>query len=184
MCNGEFLQKDPNEAIEYLNELAEKAHIWTRPSATESTNTSRPTGNPNGGRIYHFREEDNLKAKVIQENKEIKSHVSKLMSSLSVNERGRSFLATANALINYRNGLKKLSFANMTMDVNIFHISKQPREDDECQQTYMINALIDKEVHTTHDFDPLEYFLVNYEFDTISDSSDDDICAICYETQD
>ncbi|EXC12513.1 hypothetical protein L484_012325 [Morus notabilis] len=26
MCNGEFLQKDPEEAFEYLNELAEKAH--------------------------------------------------------------------------------------------------------------------------------------------------------------
>lgn len=26
MCNGEFLQKDPDEAIEYLNELAKKAH--------------------------------------------------------------------------------------------------------------------------------------------------------------
>lgn len=26
MCKGEFLQKDPDEAIEYLNELAEKAH--------------------------------------------------------------------------------------------------------------------------------------------------------------
>ena len=27
MCNGEFLRKDLDEAIDYLNELAEKAHI-------------------------------------------------------------------------------------------------------------------------------------------------------------
>jgi len=44
MCNGEFLQKDPEEAFEYLNELAEKAHTWTGPSATDSTNRSRPVG--------------------------------------------------------------------------------------------------------------------------------------------
>ncbi|GKU94734.1 hypothetical protein SLEP1_g8180 [Rubroshorea leprosula] len=38
MCNGEFLHKDPEEAIDYLNELAEKAHTWTGPSATEMKN--------------------------------------------------------------------------------------------------------------------------------------------------
>ncbi|KAG6730713.1 hypothetical protein I3842_01G093900 [Carya illinoinensis] len=98
---------------------------------------------------------------------------------------GRPFLATANALINCRNGLMKLSFGNMTMEVNIFHIEKQPTH-DECHQTYMIDVLIDKGVHTTHDFDPLEYSLVNFEFNTsVSDSSDViDICAVFYETQD
>ena len=54
----EFLQKDPEEAFEYFNELAEKAHTWTRPSATDSTSRSRPTG------IYQLREEDSLKAQI------------------------------------------------------------------------------------------------------------------------
>ena len=58
MCNGEFLQKDPEEAFEYLNELAEKAHTWTGPSATDSTSRSRPAG------IYQLREEDILKAQI------------------------------------------------------------------------------------------------------------------------
>ncbi|EXC27877.1 hypothetical protein L484_009200 [Morus notabilis] len=58
MCNGDFLQKDPDEAIEYLNELVEKAHTWTGPSATESTSRSRPV------RVYQLREEDSLKAQV------------------------------------------------------------------------------------------------------------------------
>ena len=58
MCNGDFLQKDPDEAFEFLNELAEKAHTWTGPSASESTNRSKPVG------IYQLREEDNLKAQV------------------------------------------------------------------------------------------------------------------------
>jgi hypothetical protein len=35
---------------------------------------------------------------------------------------GRPFLATSNALINYRNGLMKLSFGNMTLEMNIFNI--------------------------------------------------------------
>ncbi|XP_010276310.1 PREDICTED: uncharacterized protein LOC104611088 [Nelumbo nucifera] len=34
----------------------------------------------------------------------------------------RPFLATANALINCRNGLMDLSFGNMTLEVNIFHV--------------------------------------------------------------
>ncbi|XP_022866210.1 uncharacterized protein LOC111386013 [Olea europaea var. sylvestris] len=55
---------------------------------------------------------------------------------------GRPFFATANALINCRNGLMKLSFGNMTLDINIFHIMKQPEEDDECHQTFMIDALV------------------------------------------
>ena len=33
---------------------------------------------------------------------------------------GRPFLATSNALINCRNGLMKLSFGNMTLEMNIF----------------------------------------------------------------
>ena len=41
MCNREFLKKDPDEAIDYLNELAKKAYTWTGPSATNSTNRSR-----------------------------------------------------------------------------------------------------------------------------------------------
>ena len=46
---------------------------------------------------------------------------------------GRPFLATTNALINYRNGLMKISFGNMTLEVNVFHIAKQPHDDNECR---------------------------------------------------
>jgi hypothetical protein len=44
---------------------------------------------------------------------------------------GQPFLATANALINYKTGVMKISFENMTMELNIFHIKKQPLEYDE-----------------------------------------------------
>jgi hypothetical protein len=44
---------------------------------------------------------------------------------------GRPSLATSNALINCRNGLMKLSFGNMTMEMNIFNICKQPEDDND-----------------------------------------------------
>ena len=46
---------------------------------------------------------------------------------------GRPFLATANALINCRTGVMKISFGNMTVELNIFHIKKQPLEYDKVQ---------------------------------------------------
>ena len=38
---------------------------------------------------------------------------------------GRPFLATSNAIINYRNGVMQLTFENMTLEFNIFHLSKK-----------------------------------------------------------
>ncbi|XP_022897799.1 uncharacterized protein LOC111411505 [Olea europaea var. sylvestris] len=76
---------------------------------------------------------------------------------------GRPFLATANTLINCRNCLMKLTFGNMTLEVNIFHITKQPTEEDECHQTYMIDALTQEKAPTTIDYDPLNSFILNSE---------------------
>ena len=45
---------------------------------------------------------------------------------------GRPFLANSNAIINCRNGVMLLTFGNMTLELNIFHLSKkhiQPVED-------------------------------------------------------
>ena len=36
---------------------------------------------------------------------------------------GRPFLATANAIINFRNGVMQLTFGNMTLELNIFHLN-------------------------------------------------------------
>ena len=38
---------------------------------------------------------------------------------------GRPFLATANAIINCRNGVMQLTFGNMTLELNIFHLNKK-----------------------------------------------------------
>ena len=70
---------------------------------------------------------------------------------------GRPFLATADAVIQCRNGLMKLSFGNMTLQVNVFHVGKQPREEDECDYTYMIDTLIEEGVNMNNDSNFLEY---------------------------
>ena len=38
---------------------------------------------------------------------------------------GRPFLATANAIINLRNGVMQLTFGNMTLELNIFHLNNK-----------------------------------------------------------
>ena len=45
---------------------------------------------------------------------------------------GRPFLATANTIINCRNGVMQLTFGNMTLELNIFHLSNKHKlmEDD------------------------------------------------------
>ena len=45
---------------------------------------------------------------------------------------GRPFLATSNAIINFRNGVMQLTFGNMTLELNIFHMSNKhkPVEDE------------------------------------------------------
>ena len=37
----------------------------------------------------------------------------------------RPFFATSNAIINYRNGVMQLTFGNMTLELNIFHLSNK-----------------------------------------------------------
>ncbi|XP_024021303.1 uncharacterized protein LOC112091547 [Morus notabilis] len=72
---------------------------------------------------------------------------------------GRPFLDIANALINYRNGLMKISFGNMTLEVNVFHIAKQPCDDDECHQTFLIDTLVSEEVQLSSNSNVLDDFL-------------------------
>ena len=46
---------------------------------------------------------------------------------------GRPFFATANAIINCRNGVMQLTYGNMTLELNIFHLSNRdkPTKDKE-----------------------------------------------------
>lgn len=51
---------------------------------------------------------------------------------------GRLFLATSNVIINCRSGILKLSFGNMTLELNIVNLCRQPQELEEVQE---VNAL-------------------------------------------
>ena len=44
---------------------------------------------------------------------------------------GRPFLAIVNALINCRNDLMNFSFGNMTLELNVFNMCRQPNEENE-----------------------------------------------------
>ena len=52
---------------------------------------------------------------------------------------GRPFLATSNAIINFRNGVMQLTFGNMTLELNIFHLSKKHMQSmEDCQEELCI----------------------------------------------
>ena len=69
---------------------------------------------------------------------------------------GRPFLATANTLINCRTRVMKISFENMIVKLNIFHISKQPLEYDEERHVCLIEEIIEEAVDESSMEDPLE----------------------------
>ena len=47
---------------------------------------------------------------------------------------GRPFLATSNVIINYRNGVMQLSFGNMTLELNIFHLNNKHKSTEDEEQ--------------------------------------------------
>jgi hypothetical protein len=69
---------------------------------------------------------------------------------------GQPFLATANALINCRTRAMKISFGNMTVELNIFDISKQLLETIEIGSACLIEEIIEDTIDETSIEDPLE----------------------------
>jgi hypothetical protein len=57
---------------------------------------------------------------------------------------GQPFLAMANSLINCRSGVMKICFRNMTVELNIFQIRKQPLDYDQMHQVCLIEEIIDE----------------------------------------
>ncbi|RVX19286.1 hypothetical protein CK203_008902 [Vitis vinifera] len=78
---------------------------------------------------------------------------------------GRPFLATSNAIINCRNGLMQLTFGNMTLDLNIFYMSKKqitPEEDEGPEELCIIDTLVEEHCNQ-HMQDKLNESLVDIE---------------------
>ena len=60
---------------------------------------------------------------------------------------GRPLLATSNAIINCKNGVMQLTFGNMTLELNIFHLSKkhmQPMEDVQ-EEVCIIDTILEEQ---------------------------------------
>ena len=57
---------------------------------------------------------------------------------------GRPFLATSNAIINFWNGVMQLEFRNMTLELNIFHLSKKhmPPVEEDPEEVCMIDTIL------------------------------------------
>ncbi|KAH9801696.1 hypothetical protein KPL71_001121 [Citrus sinensis] len=91
---------------------------------------------------------------------------------------GRPFLATADALINCRNGNMQLSFGNMTMELNIFNVTKQPQEEDEFVEANMIEELVEDSFISNHNDDPLEACLTHFDLSFNDDSAIAEISAL------
>ncbi|KAI5320982.1 hypothetical protein L3X38_040690 [Prunus dulcis] len=107
-CNGNFMYKDPKDAFDFLDEIAEKSHIWSTPNTFE----------PN-----------------------------------SQNEKS--------SINPYRNGLMQLSFGNMTLELNIFNICKQPANNEDVdKEVYMIEIIVQNCFNSSFSSDPLQFCLV------------------------
>ena len=82
-CGGGFLQKELEDAMDYLDEIAENSNTWNGPSPLDSTDRNRSSTTTSGGSVFRLREEDNINAKISLLTKEIEAL--KLKGSRGVN---------------------------------------------------------------------------------------------------
>jgi hypothetical protein len=56
----------------------------------------------------------------------------------------------------------KISFGNMTVELNIFHIKKQPLDYDQMNQVCLIEEILDEVIEESSIKDPLEACLAHF----------------------
>ena len=72
---------------------------------------------------------------------------------------GRPFLATSNAIINYKNGVMQLTFGNMNLELNIFHLCKKhlhPEKEEGSEEVCMIDTLVEEHCEQSMEEDLIE----------------------------
>ena len=62
MCGGDFLSKNPDEAMDFLNNVAETSKGWDEPNLSE-VERMKPAVSPRGG-IFSLTEDVEIKAKL------------------------------------------------------------------------------------------------------------------------
>ncbi|RVW19567.1 Retrovirus-related Pol polyprotein from transposon 17.6 [Vitis vinifera] len=68
-------------------------------------------------------------------------------TAITLSLANRPFLATSNVIINCRNGVMQLTFGNMTLELNIFHLCKRhlhPEEEEGLEEVCLINTLVEE----------------------------------------
>ena len=61
MCNGEFKDKNPKDALDYLDQLAGNAQYWDTVRTFELT--KKQQSSPYSGGIHNLKEDNDLQAK-------------------------------------------------------------------------------------------------------------------------
>ena len=78
-----LLQKEPEDAMDYLDEIAENSNTWTRPSLMDSIDRTRTNTTTSSGSVFKLREDDNMSAKISMLPKEIEAFKMKVSKSVS-----------------------------------------------------------------------------------------------------
>ena len=62
---------------------------------------------------------------------------------------GKPFFATSNAIINFRNGIMQITFGNMTLELNVFHLSKKHMQlvEDDCEEVCIIDTILEEQAN-------------------------------------
>ncbi|XP_058208149.1 uncharacterized protein LOC131321158 [Rhododendron vialii] len=89
---------------------------------------------------------------------------------------GRPFLATSDAVIHCRDGRLNMSFGNMKMQVNMFHIGSQMGDGDDVCGVSMIDSLVQDHVDEFVCQDELELALTSAEADFLDSP---DVAYLC-----
>ena len=68
-----LLQKELEDAMDYLDEIAENSNTWTGPSPMDSIDRTRTNTTTSSGSVFKLREDDNMSAKIRMLTKEIEA---------------------------------------------------------------------------------------------------------------
>ena len=78
-----LLQKEPEDAMDYLDEIPENSNTWTGPSPMDSTDRTRTNTITSSGSVFKLKEDDNMSAKISMLTKEIEALKMKGSKSVS-----------------------------------------------------------------------------------------------------
>ncbi|XP_058217278.1 uncharacterized protein LOC131328345 [Rhododendron vialii] len=96
---------------------------------------------------------------------------------------GRPFLATSDAVIHCRDGRLNMSFGNMKMQVNMFHISSQLGDDEDVCGVSMVDSLVQDHITTFICKDQLELALTSAEADFLEAPEVAYLCSLLDEEE-